>query len=160
MLSKLLMQSIELPVLNFPEKYQFRLKQTDETTYIFCEIRKKWLQLTPEEWVRQHVIRFLTESKNYSKSAINSEIIVETNGMQKRADLIVYKKTTPFIIVECKAPDVNITESVFDQIARYNLKIKADYLMITNGINHYYCQMDFENQRYDFLKELPANQKK
>ncbi|MFA7615378.1 MAG: type I restriction enzyme HsdR N-terminal domain-containing protein [Moheibacter sp.] len=150
------MQTIELPVLNFPEKYQFRLKQSEEVNYIFCCIRKKWLKLTPEEWVRQHVIRFLTDQKGCSKSAINSEVVVEINGMKKRADVVVFRKEKPFIIVECKAPEIPISEQVFDQIARYNLELDAEYLMVTNGLQHYYCQMDFENSRYNFLKELPS----
>ena len=150
------MQTIELAVLNFPEKYQFRLKQSEDVVYIFCQIRKKWLQLTPEEWVRQHVVEFLIRHKSYSKSAINSEVIVEINGMKKRADLIVFQKDKPFLIVECKAPGVEIDEQTFDQIARYNMQLNADYLMVTNGLKHYYCQMDFVNERYNFMKELPA----
>lgn len=132
------------------------MKQSEEVNYIFCSIRKKWLVLTPEEWVRQHVIRFLTEQKGYSKSAINSEVAVEINGMKKRADVVVFRKEKPFLIVECKAPEIPITETVFDQIARYNLELDAAYLMVTNGLQHYYCQMDFGNSRYNFLKELPA----
>lgn len=149
--------AVKLASLNFPENYQFRLKQTDEIPYIFCQIRKKWLLLTPEEWVRQHVVQYLILEKKYSKSAINTEVIVNLNGMKKRADAIVFKKEKPFIIVECKAPSVQITQETFDQIARYNLQLEADYLMVTNGLNHYYCQMDFENQRYNFLQELPYN---
>lgn len=142
--------------MNFPEKYQFRLKQSEEVNYIFCGIRKKWLKLTPEEWVRQHVIRFLIEQKGYSKSAINSEVTVEINGMKKRADVVVFRKEKPYVIVECKAPEISISEQVFDQIARYNLELDAAYLMVTNGLQHYYCQMDFENSRYNFLEELPS----
>ncbi len=111
--------------------------------------------LTPEEWVRQNTVQFLVQEKKYSKSAINTELIVELNGMKKRADIIVFKQEKPFIIVECKSPSVAISQETFDQIARYNLQMDADFLMVSNGINHYYCQMDFENQRYLFLKELP-----
>lgn len=132
------------------------MKQSEEVNYIFCGIRKKWLKLTPEEWVRQHVIRFLIEQKGYSKSAINSEVVVEINGMKKRADVVVFRKEKPYVIVECKAPEIPISEQVFDQIARYNLELDAAYLMVTNGLQHYYCQMDFENSRYNFLKELPS----
>lgn len=132
------------------------MKQSEEVNYIFCGIRKKWLRLTPEEWVRQHVIRFLTDRKGYSKSAINSEVTVEINGMKKRADVVVFRKEKPYVIVECKAPEIPISEQVFDQIARYNLELDAEYLMVTNGLQHYYCQMDFENSRYNFLKELPV----
>src|SRR5690606_4344052 len=141
----------KLPVLNFPENYQFRLKLAEEIPYIFCSIRKKWLKLTPEEWVRQHVVRFLIEEKKYSPSAINTETIVLINGMKKRADIIVFKKEKPFLVVECKAPTIAITQETFDQIARYNLELGADFLMVTNGLDHYYCQMDYENKAYVFL---------
>ena len=149
---------MKLQKLNFPENYQFRLKQTAESDYIFCPIRKKWLVLTPEEWVRQNVIQFLVHDLNFSLTAINSEIVVNINGLKKRADLIVFKKEKPFLIVECKAPQVEITQITFDQIARYNLQLDADYLMVTNGLNHYYCQMDFQNQQYIFLENIPRNQ--
>lgn len=112
--------------------------------------------MTPEEWVRQHVVEFLIRQKNYPKSAINTEVIVNINGMKKRADVIVFRKEMPFIIVECKAPAVSITQETFDQIARYNLELGAEYLMVTNGLNHYYCQMDLENKRYVFLPDLPS----
>lgn len=148
---------MKLQKLNFPENYQFRLKQTDDLNYIFCPIRKKWLVLTPEEWVRQNVIQFLVQDLNYSLAAINSEVVVNINNLQKRADLIVYKKEKPFLIVECKAPQIEITQTTFDQIARYNLQLDADYLMVTNGLNHYYCQMDFQNKQYVFLKNIPMN---
>ena len=111
--------------------------------------------MTPEEWVRQNVVQFLIQEKKYAQSAINTELIVELNGMKKRADIIVFKKEKPFIIVECKAPSVPISQETFDQIARYNLQIGADFLMVTNGLNHYFCQMDMENQKYIFLEELP-----
>lgn len=143
--------------LNFPEKYQFRLKQRNEINYIFCPIRKKWLQLTPEEWVRQHCIQFLIQTKNYSKSAINSEVKIKMNSLTKRADLVVFKKENPFLIVECKAPSVVINQEVFDQIARYNMQLNADYLMVTNGLQHYYCQLDYFNETYIFLPELVSN---
>lgn len=149
------MESLKLLRLNFPENYQFRLKQIEEIPYIFCSIRKKWLILTPEEWVRQHTIQFLIQTKKYSQSAINSEVIVEITGMKKRSDVVVFAKQKPFLIVECKAPSIPITQSTFDQIARYNLKLNADFLMVSNGISHYYCQMDYENQTYIFLPDLP-----
>lgn len=149
------MKIIELTNLNFAENYQIRLKQTDENDFIFCPIRKKWLQLTPEEWVRQHVVQFLIQTKKISKSAINSEVKVEINGMSKRADVLVFNKEKVFLIVECKAPHIPITQAVFDQIARYNMELNSEYLMVTNGLNHYYCQMDHQNQSYQFLPELP-----
>jgi len=150
------MDALQLPQLNFSEKYQFRFKQEADLVYIFCTIRKKWLLLTPEEWVRQNVVQFLIQEKKYSKSAINAEVIVSVNGMKKRADIILFQKEKPFIIVECKAPSVPISQETFDQIARYNLQIGADFLMITNGLNHYYCQMYFAHQKYRFLSDLPG----
>lgn len=112
--------------------------------------------LTPEEWVRQNVVQFLIQEKKYSPSAINTEIIVTVNGMKKRADVILFNKEKPFLIVECKAPSIRISQETFDQIARYNLEIGADYLMVTNGLNHFYCQMDLENEKYVFLPEIPS----
>lgn len=111
--------------------------------------------MTPEEWVRQHIVHYLIQEKKYAKSAINTEVVVEINGLKKRADIVVFKKEKPWIIVECKAPSVTIDQKAFDQIARYNLSLNADCLMVSNGLNHYYCQMDMENQRYHFLEELP-----
>lgn len=157
MLAASLMDLLELPVLNFAENYQFRMKLSEDLPYIFCSTRKKWLLLTPEEWVRQHTVQFLIQEKNYSPSAINTEVAVGINGMRKRADILVFKKEKPLILVECKAPSITITQDTFDQIARYNLQLGADFLMVTNGLNHYYCQMDFENQKYIFLENIPNN---
>ena len=123
---------------------------------IFDEIRKKFIVLSPEEWVRQNVIQFLLQNKNYPKSYINVEKLIKVNGLSKRYDGIVFKPNGEiFLLIECKAPEVPISQDTFDQIARYNLELKAQYLMVTNGLNHYFCQMDFENETYIFLKELP-----
>ena len=141
--------------LNFPN-YSFRFKNSENKTYIFDVIRKKFLLLTPEEWVRQHVVNFLIEEMNYPKSLINVEKLVKVNGINKRYDAVVFRNDgTIFLLVECKAPEVSITQQTFDQIAQYNLVLKAENLMVTNGLNHYFCQMDFENEKYIFLKELP-----
>ena len=142
--------------LNFPN-YSFRFKNSENKTYIFDVIRKKFLLLTPEEWVRQHVVNFLIEEMNYPKSLINVEKLVKVNGINKRYDIVVFRNDgSIFLLVECKAPEVNITQQTFDQIAQYNLVLKAENLMVTNGLNHYFCQMDFENEKYIFLKELPS----
>ena len=142
--------------LNFPN-YSFRFKNSENKTYIFDVIRKKFLLLTPEEWVRQHVVNFLIEEMNYPKSLINVEKLVKVNGINKRYDVVVFRNDgSIFLLVECKAPEVNITQQTFDQIAQYNLVLKAENLMVTNGLNHYFCQMDFENEKYIFLKELPS----
>ncbi|GEM51679.1 type I restriction enzyme HsdR N-terminal domain-containing protein [Empedobacter brevis] len=145
----------ELVQLNFSEKYQIRLKQAQDKLYIFCLIRKKWLVYTPEEWVRQHVLNYLINDLGYSVSAIALEVPVDITGMRKRADIVVFRQETPWIMVECKAPHITISQATFDQIARYNIVLGSQLLMVTNGLNHFYCKMDFEEKRYDFLKELP-----
>ena len=142
--------------LNFPS-YSFRFKNSENKVAIFDVIRKKFIQLTPEEWVRQHTIQYLLQEKNYPKSYINVEKLIKINDLHKRYDIVVFQPNgTIFLLVECKAPEVKITQDTFDQIARYNLELKAQYLMVTNGLNHYFCQMDFEKEAYIFLKELPA----
>lgn len=148
---------IDLTQLNFPENYQIRMKQSQDTTYIFCIVRKKWLVYTPEEWVRQHILFFLTATLGYVLSSIAVEVAVNQSGMRKRADVVVYKQARPYIMVECKRPSVKITQQTFDQIARYNLKIGSKLLMVSNGLEHFYCVMDYEYKRYQFLRELPLN---
>lgn len=141
--------------LNFP-KYAFRFKNSENKVSIFDEIRKKFILLTPEEWVRQHVVRFLIDIKKYPKSYINVEKLVKVNDINKRYDIVVFNPDgTIFLLIECKAPEISISQTTFDQIAQYNLILKADYLMVTNGLNHYFCQMDFENEKYHFLQDLP-----
>lgn len=112
--------------------------------------------LTPEEWVRLHVVQFLLIEHQYPKGLINVEKQLKLNNTTKRYDVVVYNKDgSVFMIVECKAPSIPITQLTFDQIARYNLALDAQYLMVTNGLEHYLCQMDFENKRYTFLKDVP-----
>lgn len=137
--------------------YQFRFKNSENKMAIFDEIRKKFIILTPEEWVRQHVIHFLTLEMNYPKSYINVEKLLKINGLTKRYDIVVYNSDgSIFLLVECKAPEIKISQATFDQISRYNLTLNASYLMLTNGLNHYYCEMDFENESYRFLEQLPS----
>ena len=141
--------------MNFPV-YSFRFKNSENKVSIFDEIRKKFILLTPEEWVRQHVVQFLLQDKKYPKSYINVEKLIKINDLSKRYDGVVFQPNGDiFLLIECKAPQVPISQQTFDQIARYNLVLKAKYLMVTNGLNHYFCQMDFENEKYVFLKELP-----
>lgn len=137
--------------------YQFRFKNSENKMAIFDEIRKKFIILTPEEWVRQHVIHFLILEMNYPKSYINVEKLLKINGLTKRYDIVVYNSDgSIFLLVECKAPEIKISQATFDQISRYNLTLNASYLMLTNGLNHYYCEMDFENESYRFLEQLPS----
>lgn len=141
--------------LNFPT-YNFRFKNSENKTAIFDEIRKKFIILTPEEWVRQNVVQYLLQEKNYPKSLINVEKLLKINGLVKRYDVVVFNKDgSIFILIECKAPEIRIAQTTFDQIARYNMTLQSEYLMVTNGLNHYFCRMDFENERYAFLRELP-----
>jgi len=141
--------------LNYPS-YRFRFKNRENKIYIFDAIRKKFMLLQPEEWVRQHVVRYLLEDKQYPYSHINVEKQLLVNGIKKRYDIVVFDPQGGIeILVECKSPKINITKEVFDQIARYNLQLRAKYLMVTNGMDHYFCKMDFERKRYDFLEDIP-----
>jgi hypothetical protein len=144
--------------LNFPS-YSFRFKNSENKVSIFDAIRKKFIILTPEEWVRQHLIQFLITEKSYPISLINVEKVLKVNGLRKRYDVVVYNTDgTINILIECKAPEVTISQSTFDQIAQYNMTLQSNFLMVTNGLNHYFCQMDFENEKYQFLSELPNYQ--
>ncbi|VXC11480.1 type I restriction enzyme HsdR N-terminal domain-containing protein [Maribacter litoralis] len=141
--------------LNFPS-YTFRVKNSENRPLIFDEIRKKFIVLTPEEWVRQHVVKFLIQEKKYPISHINVEKQITLNGLKKRYDIVVFKPDGKLdILVECKAPEVTISQNTFDQIAQYNFKLNANYLMVTNGLSHYYCQMDFVAEKYQFMQEIP-----
>jgi hypothetical protein len=141
--------------LNLPT-YNFKLKSKENKTLIFDKLRKKYMVLTPEEWVRQHFVHFLIDKKNYPTSLIALEKQLTINNRKKRTDILVFNSDgSPEIIVECKAPSIKITQDTFDQIARYNLKLQANFLIVTNGLEHFYCKMDFENETYIFLKEIP-----
>jgi len=141
--------------LNFGT-YEFRFKNSENKVYIFDEIRKKFVVLQPEEWVRQHVIRFLIEDKKYPKSLINVEKQLVLNGMKKRYDIVIFNSDgSILLLVECKAPTISIKQDTFDQIARYNSDLDAMYLMVTNGLTHYYCKMNKIEENYTFLKEIP-----
>ena len=112
--------------------------------------------LTPEEWVRQHIVHYLISTKNYPISLIAVEKKVTVNKLTKRTDILVFNaQGNPHIIVECKAPSIKITQDAFDQIARYNLKLKANYLIVTNGLTHFYAYMDLDKECYVFLDEIP-----
>ena len=140
--------------LNFP-KYNFRFKSNENKTLIFDIIRKKFVILTPEEWVRQHTLHYLIYDKKYPVSHINVEKQLLLNDTVKRYDIITFKNDGEVhIIIECKAPSITINQITFDQIARYNLALNSDILMVTNGLTHYFCKMDFENKKYLFLHDL------
>ena len=141
--------------LNFPT-YSFRFKNSENNTHIFDVIRKKFVVLQPEEWVRQHCIQYLIQEKNYPISLINVEKVVLINGLKKRYDIVVFNPNGSLaLVVECKAPEIKITQATFDQIARYNLTLKAPFLMVTNGLNHYFCTMNHNLESFEFLESLP-----
>jgi hypothetical protein len=141
--------------LHFPS-YGFRFKNSENSTYIFDRIRKKFVVLQPEEWVRQHAVNYLIHEKRYPESLINVEKQLTVNRLRKRYDVVVFKPDGHIeVLVECKAPEITITQGTFDQIARYNLQLKADYLMVTNGLQHYYCEMDLASEKYTFLTDIP-----
>jgi len=142
--------------LNFPS-CAFKLKSSENKTLIFDIVRKKYVIVTPEEWVRQHVVHFLLKEKNYQISLIAVEKQLKINKRVKRTDIIVYNKQgTPEILIECKAPSVKITQTTFDQIARYNLSANSNFLMVTNGLAHYFCQIDTDKETYIFLEDIPS----
>jgi type I site-specific restriction endonuclease len=144
-----------MKTLNLPP-YEFTYTEENKKTKIFDFIRKKYLILTPEEWVRQNFIKFLVIEKNYPKNLIVIEKGLTLNGLQKRADIIIYSKNgKPLVMVECKAPSIKVDQKVFDQIGRYNITFKLPYLIVTNGLEHYCCSVDFVQKSFSFLKEIP-----
>lgn len=142
--------------LNLP-RYSFRIKSKENKLYIFDRNRKKEVLLTDEEWVRQHFVEYLVQDKNYPRSRIALEKQCQVEQMTKRTDIIVFdRKGDAHIIVECKAPDIKINQDTFDQIARYNLQMNANYLILTNGLEHFFCQMDHQAREYKFLRDIPS----
>ena len=141
--------------LNLP-LYHFRIKNENGKEFIFDELRKKFIRLTPEEWVRQNFIQFMLNEKNYTASLMAVEASVNINNNPLRADLIVYGKNGyPAMTIEFKAPSVKISQETFNQIVRYNMKLRVKYLIVSNGLSHYCCQVDYENNKYSFLQEIP-----
>jgi len=141
--------------LNLPD-VELKIKSKENKLFIFDPFRKKDILLTPEEWVRQHFANYLVAYKNYPASLTVLERELILNNTKKRTDILIYNtQGTPEIIVECKAMNVKITQTTFDQIARYNLKLNANYLIVTNGLEHYFCKMDFKKHQYIFLEDIP-----
>lgn len=141
--------------LNLPP-VELRLKEENGETKVFDHLREKWVVLTPEEWVRQHFSAWLQNKHHYPASLMANEIGIEMNGTRKRCDTVVFHRDgRPNIIIEYKAPDVAITQNVFDQIVRYNMALKADYLVVSNGMSHYCCKIDYKNNTYNFIPQIP-----
>ena len=145
--------------LNLPD-YPIRLSGTQEHPSIFDILRRKYVALTPEEWVRQHFIHFLINKKNYPVTLLANEIKLQVGNKTLRADSVLYdRELRPRMIVEYKAPHIPITQKVFDQISTYNMLLHVDYLVVSNGLQHYCCKMDYDNQKYLFLEDIPDYQK-
>ena len=141
--------------LNLPH-YPHKIKKQEEKYYIFDVLRNKYVSLTSEEWVRQHFIHFLLKQKRYPKGLLANEVQVKLNGTQKRCDTVLYNRDlSARMILEYKAPTVEITQAVFDQITRYNMALHVEYLVVSNGINHYCCRIDYRKNSYTFLKDIP-----
>ena len=141
--------------LNFPN-YEFRLKKDGQKRFIFDLIRKKYIELTSEEWVRQNCVQFLIEEKKINRFSIAIEKEIEFNGLKKRFDIVSYSSEGNInLLVECKAPNIEINQKTFDQILIYNKILKSKYLMVTNGINHYYCKINEDRNNIKFLANFP-----
>lgn len=145
-----------MPRLNFPE-YDFRLKyEKDIAVGIFDPVRRKTVALTPEEWVRQHMMAYLHYERAFPFSLMKVEGGLSYNKMDKRADIVLHDSSgKPFMLVECKAPSVKLVQEVFDQAAMYNTKIRASHLLITNGLNHYCAVINENTFSFTFIKDIP-----
>ena len=141
--------------LNLPT-YECRLREQNGRQQIFDVLRRRYVALTPEEWVRQHFVHYLIEHKGYPKGLLANEVDLRVGEKHLRCDTVLYDKALhPKIIVEYKAPDIAITQKVFNQITVYNMLLHVDYLIVSNGMQHYCCQMDYEQNRYMFLSDIP-----
>ncbi len=141
--------------LNLPH-YEIKINEQDGKNYIFDILRRKYVYLTPEEWVRQHFIHFLIEHKGYPAALLANEIELKIGQKRLRCDSVLYnKEAKPCMIIEYKAPTITLTQKVFDQISVYNMLMHVDFLVVSNGMQHYCCKMDYENKKYSFLKDIP-----
>ncbi|MBP3835017.1 MAG: type I restriction enzyme HsdR N-terminal domain-containing protein [Prevotella sp.] len=142
--------------LNLPT-YDLRLRRTGNRDMIFDVLRRKYVALTPEEWVRQHFVHYLIEHKGYPTALLANEIELRIGGKHLRADTLLYnKELRPHMLIEYKSPTIALTQKVFDQISAYNLLLHTDYLIVSNGMQHLCCRMDYEQNTYHFLEEIPA----
>jgi hypothetical protein len=144
------MYALNLPI------FDTKIKKTADGLKIFDSLRRKFVALTPEEWVRQHFVHYLVSEKKYPTSLIANEAGVKLNSLNKRCDTIVYNnRLDPLMIIEYKEPNIAITQQVFDQIVRYNIVLRVRYLIVSNGMNHYCCKMDYDNMTFEYLVEVP-----
>lgn len=142
-------------LLNLP-KYEIKVHADRHGKKILDILRRKYVALTPEEWVRQHFIHFLIEHKGYPSALMANEVPLSCGNKKLRADTVLYDRSLhPRMIIEYKAPTIKISRHVFEQITAYNMLLHVDYLVVSNGIEHYCCQMNYEEQTYTFLKTIP-----
>lgn len=143
--------------LNLPQ-YEFKVRKRDDGLWIIWDrLRDRWVALTPEEWVRQHFVEWLITAKQFPAALMGNEVSLKQNGIARRCDTVVADRTgQPLVIVEYKAPTINITQKTFDQIVRYNMVLHARYLIVSNGLNHYCCRIDYEKNGYRFMEEIPC----
>jgi hypothetical protein len=141
--------------LNLPY-YEPKIRKKGSMMEIYDTIRQKYVALTPEEWVRQHFVNWIITEKGYPVSLMANETGIKLNSLYRRCDTVVYNnQLEPLMIIEYKESNVSINQDVFDQIVRYNIVLKVQYLVVSNGVNHYCCRMDYENQTYEFLTDIP-----
>ncbi len=143
--------------LNLPE-YAFKVKKREDGSSwaIWDRLRERWVALTPEEWVRQHFVEWLITDREFPAALMGNEVSLSQNGIARRCDTIVADRTgAPLVIVEYKAPSIQVTQKTFDQIVRYNMVLHAKYLIVSNGLEHYCCQIDYDNNSYSFLEQIP-----
>jgi hypothetical protein len=146
-----MLQPLQLP------PYPFKITEQDGKLTLFDEIRKRHILITPEEWVRQHFVQYLINQKGYPKTLIKLEGGLTLHGKARRTDIVVFNPNgDKILLIECKAPSISINQKVFDQVARYNMVHKVSLVAVSNGLQHYYCRINFEEQNYKFIEELPA----
>jgi len=142
--------------INLPP-YKIKLREYNGKRQIFDVLRRRYVALTPEEWVRQHFVHYLMEHKGYPKGLLSNEVELAVGEKKLRCDTLLYNKVLqPQMIVEYKSPEIELTQHVFNQITAYNLLLHVDYLVVSNGLRHYCCRMDYERQTYTFLQDIPA----
>lgn len=144
-----------MPTLNLPT-FPVKVIEKNGKKLIFDPVRRKYIALTPEEWVRQHFVNFLITSRGYPQQLVANEVSIKLNQTAKRCDTIIYDRfLTPLVVIEYKSPMIEITNGTFDQIVRYNMVLKVPYLIVSNGLAHYCCRIDYETQTYVFLEDIP-----
>jgi hypothetical protein len=141
--------------LNLPS-YDAKIRKNGSSMEIYDSLRRKYVALTPEEWVRQHFVNWLISYKEYPTSLMANEAGIKLNSLTRRCDTVVYDQhLDPLMIIEYKESNISITQDVFDQIVRYNTVLKVQYIVVSNGVKHYCCKMNYEKQSYDFLTDIP-----